>query len=159
MPSRPIDPPLHGVLDYTTGALLQALPKALDLDGTPAGRVLHAAGAVHGGYSLFTDYELGLVKVIPFPVHLKLDALWSVALGAAPLVTGDWRRGRRRWLPHVLLALYELGALAMTEPGDQQHPERPAAGVKRPVDEAPPAFPNGLPPRDGAPRPAGSLEG
>lgn len=152
MPSRLIDPPLHGVMDYSTGALLQVLPKALDVEGTPAARVLRAAGAVHGGYSLFTDYELGAVKAIPFPVHLKLDALWAVALGAAPFITGDWKKGRRHWLPHVLLAAYELGSVAMTEPGDGNHPEKPI-GVARPVDQAPPAFPNGRPSPEDAPRP------
>ncbi|HEV3002800.1 MAG TPA: hypothetical protein VGW75_18835 [Solirubrobacteraceae bacterium] len=145
MPSRPFDPTLHGVLDYSTGALLQVLPKALDLEGTTAGRIMRGSGAAHAGYSLFTDYELGAVKVIPFPVHLAIDAAGAVALGAAPFVTGAWKKGTRHWLPHVLLGLYELSSVAMTEPGDTNHPERPKAGVKRPVAEAPPAFPAGHP--------------
>ena len=147
MPSRPIDPTLHGVMDYTTGAMLQALPKALDIEGSTAARVLRGAGAVHGGYSLFTKYPLGLVKAIPFRAHLALDTAWAIALGASPFVSGEAKKGRRHWLPHVLLAAYELGSIAMTEPGEGNHPERPTSGVKRSVADAPPAFPNGMPHR------------
>src|SRR5918997_3107371 len=143
MASRPIDATLHGIADYSTGALLQVLPKALDIEGSTGARVLRGAGAVHGGYSLFTNYPLGVVKAIPFRVHLGLDTAWALALGAAPFVTGEWRKGRRRWLPHVLLAAYELGSIAMSEPGTGHHPERPSEGVKRPVADAPPAFPKG----------------
>jgi hypothetical protein len=157
MASRPIDSTLHGVADYSTGALLQVLPKALDIEGSGAAKVLRGAGALHGGYSLFTDYPLGVVKAIPFKVHLGLDTAWALALGAAPFVSGEWKKGRRHWLPHVLLAAYELGALAMTELDDTNTGAEPGGGVKRPVAEAPPAFPSGHPveqttPADG-PRP------
>ncbi len=145
MPSRPFDPTLHGVLDYTTGALLQVLPKALDIEGTTAGRILRGSGAAHAGYSLVTKYPLGAVKLIPFPVHLGLDAAGAVGLGVAPFVTGAWKDGRKHWLPHVLLALYELSSVAMTEPGDTNHPEKPQTLSKRPVAQAPDAFPKGHP--------------
>ena len=169
MASRPIDATLHGIADYSTGALLQVLPKALDIEGSTGARVLRGAGALHGGYSLFTDYPLGAVKAIPFRVHLGLDAAWAVALGAAPFVTGDWKKGRRHWLPHVVLAAYELGALAMTEADDTNTGAEPGGGVKRPIEDAPPAFPKGHPteqasasgPRplqpDGSQTPAGSV--
>ncbi len=152
MPSKMIDKPIHGVLDYQTGALFQAMPKILGLQGTTAGRLFHGFGAAHAGYSLFTDYELGAVKAIPFPVHLKLDALWTVGLAAAPFVTGEYKKGRRHWLPHVLFAAYEAAALAMSEPGEGNHGIKPK-GDKRPVADAPPAFPNGVPTNGNAPRP------
>jgi hypothetical protein len=148
MPSRPFDPTLHGVLDYSTGALLQVLPKALDIDGDTSGRIMRASGAAHAGYSLFTKYPLGAVKLIPFPVHLGIDAAGAVALGAAPFITGAWKKGPKHWVPHVALALYELSSVAMTEPGDGNHPEKPEGGTKRPVAEAPSAFPNGHPARE-----------
>jgi hypothetical protein len=148
MASRPFDPTLHGVLDYSTGALLQVLPKALDIEGSTAARIMRGSGAAHAGYSLFTKYPLGAVKLIPFPVHLGLDAAGAIGLGAAPFVTGAWKDGTKHWLPHVLLALYELSSVAMTEPGDGNHPERPEKGTKRPVADAPPAFPAGHPARE-----------
>ena len=147
-----IDPALHGALDYQTGALFQAMPKLLGLQGTTAGRLFHGFGAAHAGYSLFTDYELGAVKAIPFPVHLKLDALWTVGLAASPFFTGEYKKGRRHWLPHVLFALYETAALVMSEPGDTNHGVEPK-GERRPVADAPHAFPNGAPSNGSAPRP------
>ena len=173
MASRPIDTTLHGVADYSTGALLQVLPKALDIEGSTGARVLRGAGALHGGYSLFTDYPLGVVKAIPFRVHLGLDTAWALALGAAPFVSGEWKKGRRHWLPHVLLAAYELGALAMTEADDTNTGAEPGGGIARPVAAAPSAFPKGHPseragatseaPRplqpDGGETPTGSVHG
>jgi hypothetical protein len=39
-----------------------------------------------------------------------------VALAATPFVTGQWKKGRKEWLPHVGLALFELSSLAITDP-------------------------------------------
>ncbi|MHB1225260.1 MAG: SPW repeat domain-containing protein, partial [Gemmatimonadaceae bacterium] len=72
---------IHGVLDYLVGLLLVAAPWLLDLDRGGAGTwvpVILGAGAIV--YSLFTDYELGLVCSIGMPVHLALDAASGVVL-------------------------------------------------------------------------------
>lgn len=65
---------------------------------------------------MFTDYELGAVKAIPYKVHLALDAIGAAALAATPFVTGQYKKGRREWLPHVGLALFELTSLVMSDP-------------------------------------------
>lgn len=114
---RPIDATQHGVTDYTVGALLvSAFPRLAGIAGTRSARQVRTAGAFHAGYSTVTDYPLGVVKAVPFRAHLVLDALGAVALAATPFMTGQWRRGRRQWVPHVGLALFELGSLAMTDP-------------------------------------------
>ncbi len=116
-PPRPIDSTLHGVTDYTVGTtLMTLLPKLADIEGTPAGRQIRISGAIHAGYSTLTDYPVGLAKLIPFKVHLVLDALGAVAIGAAPFVTGQWKKGRKQWVPHVALAAFELTSLVMTDP-------------------------------------------
>jgi hypothetical protein len=96
----PITSKVHGLLDYVTGAQLQLAPD----------RSLRVAGAVHAGYSLFTDYELGVVRAIPYRVHLALDALWTVGVAATPFVT----RSKRR-LPHLAIAAWEAASLLMSE--------------------------------------------
>ena len=116
MSRRPIGTRLHGILDYVTGATLLVVPGLLGLGGTTAGRVLRAAGAGHASYSLLTDYELGVRRLIPMPVHLGLDAAGALGLVAAPWVFGTARKGRRHWLPHVAFGLYELGAVALSDP-------------------------------------------
>jgi hypothetical protein len=116
-PPRPVDSTLHGVVDYTAAATLTTIfPKLAGIEGTRAAKQIRIAGAVHGTYSTLTDYPLGLVKAIPFKVHLAIDAVGAVALGATPFITGQYKQGRRQWVPHVALCLFELASLAMTDP-------------------------------------------
>jgi hypothetical protein len=114
---RPIDSTLHGVTDYTVGALLMTvLPRAADIEDTTAGRQIRTAGAIHAGYSAITDYPLGAVKLLPYKAHLALDALGALAVAATPFVTGQFAKGRKHWVPHVALCAFELMSLAMTDP-------------------------------------------
>jgi len=116
-PPRPIDSTLHGVTDYSVGAfLMTAFPKLAGIEGTRSAAQIRTAGAVHAGYSTITDYPLGVVKLLPYKAHLSLDALGALALAATPFVTGQYKRGRSQWVPHVALCLFELGSLAMTDP-------------------------------------------
>jgi hypothetical protein len=116
-PPRPVDATLHGVVDYSAGAfLLTAFPKLANIEGTRSARQVRIAGAIHGAYSTMTDYPLGAVKVIPYKVHLALDAIGALALAATPFVTGQFKRGTDQWVPHVALCLFELGSLAVTDP-------------------------------------------
>lgn len=117
MPPRPIDSTLHGVTDYSAGTLLMtAFPKLAGIEGTRSAGQIRTAGAIHAGYSTLTDYPLGVVKVLPFKAHLALDAVGALALAATPFVTGQYKQGRRQWVPHVALCLFELASLAMTDP-------------------------------------------
>jgi hypothetical protein len=114
---RPIDSTLHGLTDYQVGTLLTTVfPKWVGVEGTRSARQIRTSGAVHVGYSTITKYPLGIVKVLPYKAHLALDALGAVALAATPFVTGQWKAGRRQWLPHVGLALFEFASLALTDP-------------------------------------------
>jgi hypothetical protein len=114
---RPVDSTLHGVVDYSAGAfLLTALPKVAGIEGTRSARQIRTAGAIHAGYSTLTDYPLGVVKALPYKAHLALDAVGALALAATPFVTGQYKKGADQWMPHVALCLFELAALAMTDP-------------------------------------------
>ena len=116
-PPRPVDSTLHGVVDYTVGTtLLTVFPRLAGVEGTPSAAQIRAAGAFHVAYSTLTDYPLGIAKLIPFKVHLALDAAGALALAATPFVTGQYRKGPSQWVPHVALCLFELSSLAMTDP-------------------------------------------
>ena len=105
----------HGVLDYLTGAALLAAPKALGLEDVPSSsRALKLAGGGATAYSLLTDYELGVAKVLPMPVHLALDAASGALLASSPWLFGFARNGARYWLPHVLVGAQEILAAATT---------------------------------------------
>jgi hypothetical protein len=106
----------HGVLDYLTGAALLAVPKALGLEDVPSSsRALKLAGGGATAYSLLTDYELGVAKLLPMPVHLALDATSGALLASSPWLFGFAKNGARYWLPHVLVGAQEILAAAITK--------------------------------------------
>jgi hypothetical protein len=114
---RPIDTTLHGATDYSVGTtLMTVFPRLAGISDTESATQIRVAGAIHAGYSTITDYPLGVVKAIPFKVHLALDALGAVALAATPFITGQYKKGTKHWAPHVGLCLFELGSLLLTDP-------------------------------------------
>jgi hypothetical protein len=114
---RPVDSTLHGVVDYTAGTfLLTAFPRLAGIGGTRSARQIRIAAAIQAGYGALTRYPLGIIKLLPFQVHLALDAAGAVALAAMPFATGQYTEGRKQWLPQVALGLFELSSLAITDP-------------------------------------------
>jgi hypothetical protein len=117
MPPRPVDATLHGVVDYTAGAfLLTVFPRLAGIEGTRSARQVRMSAAIHAGYSMLTDYPLGVIRVLPFQAHLAIDAVGALAIAATPFVTGQWKKGAREWVPHLGLCLFELSSLAITDP-------------------------------------------
>jgi hypothetical protein len=100
------------MLDYGVGALLIVVPYILGFaDGTAAQWVPQLLGLVAIGGALMTDYELGVVRVIPMPVHLGIDIGSGVLLALSPWLFGF--SDRVLW-PHLLVGLMEIGAGLMT---------------------------------------------
>jgi hypothetical protein len=108
---------VHGVLDYLTAGVLIAAPTIFGLKKGDARTWLPIAlGVGTIAYSLLTDYELGLVKVIPMPVHLALDGANGALLAASPWLFGF---ADEVATPHLALGLFEIGASlsSQTTPG------------------------------------------
>ena len=104
---------IHGFLDYLVGLLLIAAPWVFGFARGGAETwipVILGAGALV--YSLFTNYELGVVKRLPMPTHLTLDLLSGLLLAASPWLFGfsDFV-----YLPHLVLGVLEVGAALMTK--------------------------------------------
>ena len=101
------------MLDYLVGALLIAAPWLFDFarggaeTWTP---VVLGAGAIL--YSMFTNYELGVFRLIPMPTHLMLDLGSGIILAASPWLFGF---ADRVWVPHVVVGLIEIGTALMTQ--------------------------------------------
>lgn len=82
-----LNPMLHGILDYLAAGALIALPfilgfQAIELWLSVAG----GAGLVL--YSLMTDYDFGIAKLLPYNVHLVFDVAAGVVLLIAPFALG-----------------------------------------------------------------------
>lgn len=95
----------HGLIDYSVGAGLLAAPNLLGWErGSDATAFTRTMGAAAIAYSLIPRYELGAWKLMPMPVHLKVDWAWIGAMMAAPPLLGFGRRQPSRWALHALVA-------------------------------------------------------
>src|ERR671910_3772075 len=104
---------VHGVLDYVTAGVLIAAPSLLNFRKDGMQRWLPIAlGVGTIGYSLLTDYELGLFKVIPMPMHLALDAVNGALLAASPWLFGF---AEEVSAPHLGLGLFEIVVTASSQ--------------------------------------------
>ncbi len=116
MSLRIIPTQVHGMLDYLTGSALLAAPGLLGIKDDPrAALTLRLAGGGATAYSLLTDYELGLVRLLPMPAHLALDAISGALLASSPWLFGFAERGTRYWLPHALVGAAEILAAATSK--------------------------------------------
>ncbi len=78
----------HGILDYVYVATAAALPFALGWGRTTQTIAATSAGGALLG-SLLTDYELGVVRVLPMKAHLGFDYVNAVGLLAAAALVDD----------------------------------------------------------------------
>jgi len=110
---KPIPTKVHGLLDYTTGALFIASPWLLGFARNDAARrVAVGTGVAVLGLSTLTDYEVGLAKRIPMATHLTVDTINGILVAASPWLLGFAKR--ISW-PHVTFGLLELGAGLLTQ--------------------------------------------
>lgn len=102
---------IHGYLDYLMGSLLILLPFHPAIPEGAASTLLVILGAGVIMYSLITDYELGLLKILAMKTHLALDVLGGVLLAVSPWLFGF--ADASIW-PFVILGILEIGAGLLT---------------------------------------------
>ena len=97
---------LHAPLDYIVGVALVAAPwifQFSDLAAATAISVVLGSGLI--GYSLFTDYELGVWRTFPMSVHNLFDIAAGALLAASPWLFGFADEGANAWAPFVVVGL------------------------------------------------------
>jgi hypothetical protein len=102
-------------MDYGLAAALMAAALGMGGDGAPMWTLLAAAAAVLG-LSLLTDYEWGVRRRTPVPVHMGGDLLIGLALAVSPWMLGFAGVGAAGWAPHVVAGLVLIGAALTTQP-------------------------------------------
>lgn len=106
MIARIIPTRIHGVLDYCMAALLIAAPWLFHFDRD---RVAMAVPVTLGIatilYSLLTNYEYGVFRLIPMSVHLTIDIIAGVLLACSPWIFGF--SDRIIW-PHLTAGILEI---------------------------------------------------
>ncbi|MEM7212697.1 MAG: hypothetical protein AAF479_12535 [Pseudomonadota bacterium] len=81
---------IHAWLDYPVAAALIILPIVLGLgESSPIALWLSVAtGFAALVLTILTDHELGLIRVLPYKLHLLVDGAVGVVFVLAPLVLG-----------------------------------------------------------------------
>ena len=98
------------MLDYVLGAGLMVAPWVLGFAAGGAETVLPVTlGAATLAYSVCTDYELGVARLVPMRVHLALDLGGGALLALSPWL---FRFYGVVWFPHLCLGLLGI-ALAL----------------------------------------------
>lgn len=107
-----IDTKTHGYIDYLMGLLLVAIPLLFAVPDGAATTLLIVLGAGTILYSLMTDYEVGLIRILPMKVHLGIDLIAGLLLIAAPWLFGFY--DEIIW-PFLVLGFFEVGVTLMTK--------------------------------------------
>lgn len=82
-----LNPRVHGYIDYLAVLYFLAAPSLFGFTGLPA-TIFYVLAAAHLILTLLTAYPLGVVKVIPFPLHGGIELLAGIALVALPWLLG-----------------------------------------------------------------------
>ncbi len=109
---KPISTQIHGVIDYIAALTLIILPRLLGWSA-PTTILLTILGIGLVLYSMVTNYELSVLKLLPMKGHLVLDALSGLTVIIAAFLVPATGMGEIIGL--IILGLFELGAVALTK--------------------------------------------
>jgi hypothetical protein len=116
-----IPPTVHGVIDYAWAGTLPFLARYVE--DCRARQMLDVSAALTVGYSSLTDYPGGEFKLLPFRVHLAMDAFNAGVLGGYGALAPKMDRTSRA----TLVALGVLGLLVTVLSQPKSRRVRPIA--------------------------------
>jgi len=90
MDPRFVTKTIHAFLDYPVALSLMVAPFLLGLGSSHPLALWLAVGTGVAAFilTLLTDHKLGVFRVLPYSVHLGVDALVGVVFLVAPIVLG-----------------------------------------------------------------------
>jgi hypothetical protein len=108
---------IHGALDYIVGIVLILAPNIFGFADQGGAQVWlpRALGVVLIVYSVFTNYEWGLVKMLDMRYHLVVDFLAALLLAASPWLFGFSGQTASHWLPHFLVGIAVILVVAVSQ--------------------------------------------
>ena len=114
---KPLSSFAHGVIDYVLGVVLILAPQIFqfaEYNGA-AVAVPRIIGVLTIVMALFTNYELGLFRVIPFRLHLGVDTVAGIFLAISPFLFGFYTLPYNAWLPHIFAGIAVLLVVYYTQ--------------------------------------------
>jgi hypothetical protein len=104
----PLSRKAHGIMDYLFALIVGASPWIFGFAHEPAApQIALACGIVTAMYSLLTNYEMGLVPLIPFAGHRFFDFIVAIALAGS-----SWHFKMRGTAAVVFTVLGVIGIIA-----------------------------------------------
>ncbi|MEP7165155.1 MAG: hypothetical protein ABI741_10685 [Ferruginibacter sp.] len=76
---RIISSRIHGILDYIVVIFLLASPMLFKMEGNLCS-FTYALAAIHFLLTILTRFELGIIKIITFPLHGLIEFFVAIAL-------------------------------------------------------------------------------
>jgi hypothetical protein len=110
--TRTISTKTHGAIDYAWGTIAATLPQRMN-GASATGRLLRDVSMAASINGSLTNYEAGVIRMMPMRAHLACDLVIGGVLLMAPLLLP---RAERRWaaIP-IALGLAAIAASLMTE--------------------------------------------
>jgi hypothetical protein len=104
---------LHAVVDYLFGIVAMLAPWLLGFNQlTTPTALLVTVGALTMVMSLFTNYEGGVLKIIPMRIHLVLDLLIGIVLSLSPWL---FNFSHVIKYPHLAMGIFAIIASLITK--------------------------------------------
>jgi hypothetical protein len=106
---------LHAVLDYLWGIAHYMAPEMMDFaDDEAASAYAKFRGGSMIATSLMTRYELGIIRIIPFNMHLAFDLIGALFGLASPWVLG-FDKNEKAKQAAIAFSVFELGAVLFSK--------------------------------------------
>ena len=117
--NRPISTRTHGMIDYTWATTAAAATKMMS-NAPAASRLIQNAGVASAANVMLTNYEAGMMKVMPMEAHLAFDMVTCGALLMSPFLVPASER-RYAVIPMALGAVGLLAALMTRTESPLEH--------------------------------------
>lgn len=109
----------HAMEDYLTGAAAPALARGLGLSDT-ARHIVDGFAGVAGVQSMMTDYEGGLMRVLPMSAHLASDFVLGAGLITAAALMKRKSQADRWFLAGLGMVAVLSAIFSRTTPDDRR---------------------------------------
>lgn len=110
--NRPISTRTHGMIDYAWATTAGALPAMMN-GATATAHLVRQAGTVAGLNTIMTNYEAGILRIMPMKGHLAIDFVLCATLMMSPFFLP--RSERRYTVVPVLLGAVGFLVSILTE--------------------------------------------
>lgn len=109
---------VHGALDYIVAIALFFAPMIFGFQevGGAAVAIPMILGVGLFVYSLLTNYEWGVFKVLSYRAHLAIDIVASVFLLLSPFLFGFADEEPNAWVPHVVVGIAVILVVLLSKP-------------------------------------------